>query len=150
MITIREMRIEDLPEVAEIEKATFSEPWSCESFASSLALPDSLYLTAQEDGTVVGYCGLICFLPEAEIVNMAVKESERGRGIGFSLMDELMDRGHAKGIEHFTLEVRVSNRAAIHLYKRFDFYPVGIRPGFYAKPREDALIMWSDGPLSFT
>ena len=46
------------------------------------------------------------------------------------------------GIENFTLEVRVSNASAIHVYEKLGFVSEGIRPRFYEKPVEDAMIMW--------
>ena len=59
-----------------------------------------------------------------------------------AMLRELIARGEAAGVEAFTLEVRVSNAAAIHIYEKEGFRSVGIRPGFYEKPREDAMIMW--------
>ena len=58
------------------------------------------------------------------------------------MLKELLTRGEAAGINAFTLEVRVSNAAAIHIYEKFGFQPEGIRPRFYEKPIEDAVIMW--------
>ncbi len=73
---------------------------------------------------------------------MVVSEELQNRGIGQRMLEELIARGEAEGIEAFTLEVRVSNSSAIHVYEKFGFKSEGIRPGFYEKPREDALIMW--------
>ena len=55
---------------------------------------------------------------------------------------ELIRQGEEMGIADFTLEVRKSNAAAIHLYEKAGFRSEGIRPGFYDKPKEDAVIMW--------
>ena len=137
------MQPEDLEQVAAIEKKCFSEPWSREGFASSLQSPDTLYLTAFFDGQVVGYCGLLRSFEEADITNVAVGEDWRNQGIAGMLLKELMEQGRQQGIERFTLEVRVSNQAAIHLYEKLGFESVGIRKRFYSKPVEDAMIMWT-------
>ena len=58
------------------------------------------------------------------------------------MLNELIRCGQERGILNFTLEVRAKNAAALHLYEKLGFVSVGIRPGFYEKPREDAVIMW--------
>ena len=143
MITIRKMLPDDLVQVAEIERQCFSEPWSREGFASSLASTDTLYLAALEEEQVIGYCGLLRSFEEADITNVAVREDRRNQGIAGRLLKKLMEQGHGLGIERFTLEVRVSNLVAIHLYESLGFEAAGIRRGFYSKPTEDALIMWT-------
>lgn len=142
MLTFREMCREDLAQVAEIEKACFSIPWSMQGFADSMALPDTLYLVALEDGEIAGYCGLFQSFDEADITNVAIREQSRGQGAAFAMLAELMRRGEERGITAFTLEVRVSNGAARRLYEKLGFEEVGIRPDFYEKPREAAAIMW--------
>lgn len=145
-IQIRKMQETDLDQVAEIEAGIFGEPWSRNGFADSLRLKDTLYLTALEGERVAGYCGLLRSFEEADITNMAVAEEFRNRGIGRELLRTLMKMGREAGIERFTLEVRVSNLSAIHLYETLGFESAGIRRHFYRKPEEDALIMWS-GPV---
>ena len=73
---------------------------------------------------------------------MAVRETERGRGVARTMLTELLKEGKSRGIAHFTLEVRVSNAPAIHLYEKLSFASAGIRKNFYDCPREDAMIMW--------
>ena len=90
----------------------------------------------------MGCCGYTVICNEADIDNVVVAGQYRGRGIGQAMLEELIARGEAQGVEAFTLEVRVSNGAAIHIYEKAGFRSEGIRPGFYEKPREDAMIMW--------
>lgn len=144
MITIREMRMQDLEQVAAIEKKCFSEPWSLEGFASSLCSEYSFYLTVLWEERVIGYCGFLRSFEEADVTNVAVDENWRNQGIAERMLKALMEQGKAQGIERFTLEVRSSNQAALHLYKKLGFKSVGIRKNFYAKPTEDAVIMWTD------
>jgi ribosomal-protein-alanine N-acetyltransferase len=142
MIEIREMCLKDLPEVARIEKGNFSRPWSEQAFADSLKQDCTRYLTVVCDGQIVGYCGYLQSFEEADITNVAVEEKSRNLGIGNAMLQELMRQGEERGITAYTLEVRKSNQAAIHLYEKLGFEQVGIRKNFYDLPTEDAVIMW--------
>jgi ribosomal-protein-alanine N-acetyltransferase len=73
---------------------------------------------------------------------VVVAERYRNRGVAQAMLGELIARGESDQVEAFTLEVRVSNAPAIHIYEKLGFVCEGIRPGFYEKPREDAMIMW--------
>lgn len=144
-IQITRMCLFDLPAVAEIERRSFSQPWSENGFRASLESEYSLYLVArwEETGEIVGYCGLLQSFDEADIINVAVRSEFRGRGIGYEMLRQLMESGRERGIERFTLEVRRSNHGAQKLYEKLGFYSVGIRKNFYEKPTEDAVIMWT-------
>ncbi|MCD8379821.1 MAG: ribosomal protein S18-alanine N-acetyltransferase [Lachnospiraceae bacterium] len=147
-LEIRLMEEADVPAVAAIEAVSFSEPWSEASFRSILKREDALYLTAVSDGCVAGMCGLLIGPYEAEVFNVAVSPQLRGQGIAGRMIAELMRRGEERGVRDFTLEVRASNAAAIHLYEKNGFMSEGTRPRFYSNPEEDALIMWRRGGLS--
>ena len=142
-ITVRLMREEDLPEVAEIEKRNFTQPWSEDGFRRSLRQKDTIYVTACRGGAVVGYAGLLRSFEEADITNVCVDEKYRRCGAGSELISRLMEEGKRSGIARFTLEVRKSNTAALRLYEKYGFHTVGIRKNFYSFPREDAFIMWT-------
>ena len=132
----------DLKQVCDIENDTFSEPWSYRSFSNSLTSKDNTYLVAEEDGEILGYCGMWGTVDEGQITNVAVKKEHRNKKIGFKLLKTLMEYGKDNGLIAFTLEVRVGNRAAINLYHNLGFTDSGYRKNFYSKPNEDALIMW--------
>lgn len=136
------MQPADLQTIAQIEKEIFSMPWSKDGFAASLALPNTIYLTAREDGEIAGYCGLLQALDEADITNVAVREGYRRRGIARAMLQRLMEMGEKNGVKAFTLEVRRGNTAALALYEALGFQTAGVRKNFYEKPREDAVIMW--------
>ena len=99
-------------------------------------------VVAVEDGRVVGSCGVTNVSGDGEIDNVVVDEACRNRGIATALLRETLRRGYAMGVEAFTLEVRVSNAPAIHVYEKVGFVSEGIRPRFYEKPTEDAMILW--------
>ncbi|MCM1153834.1 MAG: tRNA (adenosine(37)-N6)-threonylcarbamoyltransferase complex dimerization subunit type 1 TsaB [Roseburia sp.] len=141
-IQIRAMRREDVDIISRLEEETFSMPWSKEAFLEMIAKEDARYYVAEYAGKVVGGCGVLMIAGEGNITNVVVEKNERNRGIGTRMLQYLIEDGHQNGLGAFTLEVRVSNAAAIHLYEKLGFHSEGIRPAFYEKPTEDALIMW--------
>lgn len=139
---IRGMTPEDIDQVLDIEKHTFSMPWTRRDFEEVLKNPQNLYLVVDIGREIVGYCGLWAVLEEGQITNVAIKEMYRHQGIGRKMMETLLSEGQDRGITGFTLEVRESNVAAYALYNSLGFTKVGVRPGFYDKPKENAIIMW--------
>jgi len=142
MRIIRELEERDIEEISRIEQESFSMPWSANAFRQLLQDSNSIYLVAEEDGKIVGSCGVSDVCGEGNIDNVVVSEEYRNRGIATALMVETLKRGRERGITAFTLEVRVSNAPAIKVYEKMGFVSEGIRPGFYEKPKEDAMIMW--------
>lgn len=137
--SVTEMNIGHVPEIAILEKECFSSPWSENALSEELENPDSHFLVAEADG-VAGYIGVQEICGEAYITNIAVFESFRKAGIGRRLLKAAIDGAMARGCEFITLEVRVSNSAAISLYESEGFEKVGIRKNFYASPVEDGAI----------
>lgn len=141
-ITIRKMTTDDIDRVAELEELIFSVPWSKSSFFDAVNSKDDIYLVAEAEGVICGYCGLWGVVGEGQITNVAVAPDFRRRGIARIMLKELLERAEAEGINEFTLEVRESNTGAFSLYKQLGFEEVGIRKNFYSKPTENAIIMW--------
>lgn len=170
-IVIRSMTPEDIPEVAAIERETFSLPWSEKGFLDALAQAENIFLVAEnlsevenlseaEDASadenllgdarahenaakteIVGYIGMYVSFGEGEITNVAVRESARGKGTGVALVSAVQRLASEKEINRIVLEVRASNAPAIHVYEKMGFVKLGIRKDFYEFPREDADIM---------
>ena len=140
------MTIEHIPQIAALERACFSRPWSEESLQGELWNDSAVVIVAEgEDGTVLGYAGLQTVLDEGYINNVAVDEKFRRQGVADELIAAFVRFGQAK-LAFLTLEVRKSNAAAIGLYEKYGFQQVGIRKGFYSHPREDAVIMTREFP----
>lgn len=139
---IRELTAADVEDVSRIEKDVFSLPWKPDDFLAMVEADYAYYFVAEENSEIAGYCGLRNMAGEGEITNVAVAEKFRRRGVGRGLMEYLLKKAASLGIEALTLEVRVSNIPAISLYESLGFRGEGVRPGFYEKPKEDALIMW--------
>ena len=138
MIDIVRMTGAHVAQIAALEKANFSEPWSENSVRSELDNALALWLVAVEDETVCGYVGSQTVMGEADMMNIAVEEKYRRQGIARCLVEELIRNLDADSL---TLEVRFSNAPAIALYESLGFKRVGLRKNYYHKPREDALIL---------
>ncbi len=137
------MTAEDIPAVARLEQECFAEPWSENALAESLADANYVFFVAAFlDETVAGYIGAYLAADELSITNVAVTASYRRCGAANQLMKALDAFAKEKNLYGITLEVRVSNSAAIALYEKNGYEKSGIRKGFYSKPKEDALIMW--------
>lgn len=144
-INIREMNKDDIDDVLEVEKTSFSTPWSKDSFIKEITENKlAKYIIAEVDEKIVGYGGMWLILDEAHITNVAVSNEFRNRGIGQKIIDGLIDICRKLMINRITLEVRKSNNPAIKLYKNNGFIEIGIRPGYYADTKEDAIIMWKE------
>ena len=141
-IKIRELAPADVDAVSRIERETFSMPWSPGDFLEMIEADYAHYYVAEQEGRIVGCCGIRNLAGEGEITNVAVAPGCRRRGIGRALMEHMLGEAPSFGIGDCTLEVRVSNQPAIRLYESLGFRSEGIRPGFYEKPKEDAVIMW--------
>ena len=135
------MLMEHTPQVAELEKACFNDPWSLRAFESEVVNPLSLWIVAEDNGKVVGYIGSQSVLGQADIMNVAVDPAYRRQGIGRDLVLSLVDALKKQGVTIAMLEVRVSNEPAITLYENLGFCQVGRRKNYYFHPKEDAYIM---------
>lgn len=139
---IREMKPDDVEIVSKIESEVFSMPWSAKDFLEMVEADYAYYYVAEADGQIAGCCGIRNIAGEGEITNVVVAPMYRKRGIALKMMEYMLERAAEAGIGDCTLEVRVSNQPAIRLYERLGFKGEGVRPHFYDKPDEDALIMW--------
>ncbi len=140
-LIIRKMEQEDAAEVSRLEAEIFTQPWSRQGFLDALSGEKVIFLVAELEGAIVGYCGMYCAADEGEITNVAVTPRVRRHGIGKQLMERFLMEAKDAGARQVILEVRVSNQAAIHLYERFGFTIQGTRKDFYDEPREDAYVM---------
>ena len=132
-----------LADVAEIERLCFGEPWSEE--ALRLLLTDgAIGFVCEEDGQATAYGGMILTPFDAQVTNIAVHPTCRRRGLGRAVTEALIAEACKRALEQISLEVRVSNAAAIALYQSLGFYESGRRKHFYRNPAEDAVVMLRD------
>lgn len=138
---LREMSVDDLDQVMEIEQDLFHVPWSREGYFTFLTRKDTMFLVVEEKGQILGYCGILMVLDEGDVTNVAVRRDRQKEGIGNFLMESMIRLTEELGVKMIHLEVRVSNGTAIRLYERLGFTRDGIRKNYYEKPVEDAILM---------
>jgi ribosomal-protein-alanine N-acetyltransferase len=138
-VLIEPMVAADAQRCAELEHKLFDcdDPWTPEAFLEALAA-GHYYLSARQDGSLIGYVGLARVGSEAEVHTLAVDPAHQRRGIGRALLRAILD--HAKGATVF-LEVRTDNDSAIRLYRSEGFDVIGIRRGYYRPSGADAFTM---------
>ncbi|NYE95207.1 ribosomal-protein-alanine N-acetyltransferase [Psychromicrobium silvestre] len=139
--TLRAMTSADIDLISELENRLFPEDaWPRQAFVEELAQPSRHYLVAEKDGQAVGYAGLMCLPPTADVQTIGVLPEFEGQGIGSSLLTALIDEARRQGASDVLLEVRADNPRAQQLYQRFGFLHVHTRPRYY-RGGIDALIM---------
>ena len=132
-------RAEHLESVLEIERASFSDPWSRTAFEDALHNPHFTFTLCFDGDDLAGYIVGMGVAPEGEIANIAVAPSHRRRNIGKALLDNYV-MGE-DDCEIFFLEVRESNIPARALYGKYGFKTLGVRKNYYKNPRENAIVM---------
>jgi ribosomal-protein-alanine N-acetyltransferase len=141
-IAVEPMTLDDLPEVLAIERAAFTSPWTEDNFRHEVEdNPLAWNLVARDGRKIVAFACTYVVSDELMINDLAVDASERRRGVGSTILRQLLDGARIRGCRRATLEVRPGNRAARALYEGFGFAVVGVRPAYYADTGEDALLL---------
>lgn len=149
MLVVRRMRIEDIPGVLAVERASYDDGWPPTAFERELREKGAgryvvLEHSAGGGTTLIGFGGLWLGLDEAHVTTVAVEPPRRRQGYGRLLVHALVELAREYRMDSVTLEVRESNRAARELYRRYGFHEVGHRRGYYIRPQEDAVIMTTE------
>ena len=141
-IQYRRMRLADLSEVAHLEKSLYAFPWSLGNFRDSVNAGYDCW-TVTHGETVIGYAILMIALDEAHLLNFAIAPEWHNQGIGRAFLGHMVQVARDAGAQIIYLEVRPSNLAARHLYRKLGFQQIAIRPEYYPARhgREDALFL---------
>lgn len=140
MLTIRPFCSDDLPRILAIERQCHAYPWSEEIFRDEIANAQSRIWVCVEKEEIAGFLCWWTVCGEIEIQNVATALRYRRKGVGRCLVAAVLAAARAEGITRVLLEARVSNLAAINLYREFGFTDCGIRRCYYPDG-EDALLM---------
>jgi len=128
----------DVAAMAKLEKRTQLNPWSLAAFLLEISREEKIIFTAKRAGQLIGFvCGWLV-VDEAQLHNLVVAPECRRRGIAFALLEHFIGEARLANAGNVTLEARVSNVAAVALYRKFSFAIVGRRPAYYRNPQEDA------------
>ena len=138
---IRRMSEEDIAAVVKLEQQIFSSPWSKASIEKAYQLEENIYLVAEAEGIIAGYCGIWTSFETADLCNIAVNPDYRRKGIAGEILEQAFQLCQQRRIEQMLLEVRESNEPAIVLYEKYHFEKIDIRKGYYRNPTENAIIM---------
>lgn len=136
------MEERDLPEILKLEQELFPEsPWPESEFRYELyENPFSCLYVCEREGKIAGYIDWWILYDKAQLANIGVARSYQKQGIGKQMLEECIRDAEAKGCETLSLEVRVSNQAAISLYRQYGFIDAAIRKRYY-EDGEDAILM---------
>lgn len=126
-------------EIAEIERACFSEPWSVSSVAAQQKSESAVFAKARDGGRLVGYAVGTVLLDEAELYRLAVLPGARRRGYGEALLNDFLQACRRRGAARVFLEVRAKNAPALSLYRKAGFAEIARRRGYYGD--DDAVVM---------
>lgn len=148
MIEIKKFDSSHLDGVYKVETECFDIAWSKKSLEEQISNPNAVYFVLIEDNEVCGYGGMWHILDEGDITNIGILPEKRRKGYGGMLLSKLISYMKENNLKSLNLEVRVSNEAAISLYKKHGFYEVGLRKKYY-QGREDALLLRRDN-LEYT
>ena len=143
-VDLRRLTPRDLDAIERIEHRAYPTPWSRSMFAGELAKPNGICVGAFQGEVMLGYLIVARYVDAWHVMNIAVDVDHRGRGVARAMLRHLFEATLADRERGYTLEVRVSNAVAIHLYESLGFVATGMRRGYYTDNREDALIMWRD------
>ncbi|AIY04413.1 acetyltransferase [Planococcus sp. PAMC 21323] len=142
-VSYRKMTVEDVDAVYEIEKLSFTLPWTKDAFFNEMNINEhAYYVIAETEEGIVGYCGMWLVMDEAHVTNIAIHPDQRGKKLGGGLMEAAIETAKAQGAVLMTLEARVSNTVAQNLYRKLGFKNGGIRKRYYTDNYEDAIVMW--------
>ena len=142
-ITIEKATPNAIDEIHGIENASFSSPWSKNSFLAAFEA-DSIHVYTARDadlGKIIGFIVYASVSDEAELMDIATSPESRGCGAARMLMEHMIKHLDSLGVCSIFLEVRISNLPARSLYEKFGFSVIGVRKNYYTKPTEDALLM---------
>ena len=148
-VIINKMSADDVDGVIKIEESAYGDHhWSKDSFLNEINNELARYYTLHTpDGVLAGYAGCWHILDEAHITTIAIAPNYRRKHYGQALLKRIIDDCYKEKIKYITLEVRVSNSAAIGLYSKYGFTSFGTRKKYYQNNNEDALIMWTKNIL---
>lgn len=141
MLSLREMKIQDSGQIAELEQEIFTDAWTQTGIEETFAQAHSVIVVAEEESKIQGYCILYVVLDEAEIARIGVTERVRHSGVGSLILQFGEKICKEKGTERLLLDVREGNLPARKFYEKHGFFVDGVRKNFYDNPKEDGVLM---------
>jgi ribosomal-protein-alanine N-acetyltransferase len=139
-VTVRRMSESDASSAYSIlEESPEASIWSRESLQESVS--QGVAWAAELDGRVAGILIGRVAADEFDILNLAVGQACRRRGVARQLVSVALEYARTAGALQAYLEVRASNEGGIAFYTRMGFRACGRRPNYYRDPVEDAVLL---------
>ncbi|VAW58592.1 Ribosomal-protein-S18p-alanine acetyltransferase [hydrothermal vent metagenome] len=137
----REMGVDDIPEIMDIEKAVYTHPWTEGIFKDCMRVGYNCWVF-MEQNKLLAYGLVSVAVNEAHILNICVAPQAQGKGLGKRMLYKLMQLAEERQGNSIFLEVRESNLIAQNLYDQEGFNRIGLRKNYYPAEggREDALV----------
>jgi ribosomal-protein-alanine N-acetyltransferase len=135
----------DIDDVMEIAASLPTAPqWSRAAYEVAVSAEEGakrIALAAEHCQELIGFAIARVFASMAEIETIAIDKQAQGLGFGSSLLLAILGELRLAGVREVELEVRPSNEGALWIYRRAGFGEVGVRPGYYRNPDEDAVLL---------
>ena len=147
---IRQVESKDVRAVAWLEKENFSVPWGEEALQKEAENDDAVFLVAEYEAEIFGYCIFLTSFEDADLCRIAAGDRWKHQGVGSALLNDGLGECSARGVCRVLLEVRCSNDPAVALYEKHSFVKIGERKQYYTNPVEDALVMCRELPIIST
>lgn len=141
-VKLRKVELRDINAIRAIDAQVYPRPWSKQMTIDQTMGAERIHFVAEEAGRVISHGGMAIMGDDAHVTTLAVDPLHQRRGIATAVMERLFDEAQSSGCRAITLEVRVGNDAAVALYERLGFESAGVRPLYYRREGEDALVMW--------
>ena len=138
---IRKALPEDAAAIYEIENEISRHPWTEDQIREEIEFSQAYTCVAETGGRIAGFATMQNAAEFAHINELGVLSSQRRRGLGRRIMEDLIREAEERGCDTVSLEVRRSNDPALSLYRSFGFRQEGVRRDFYRDPQEDALVL---------
>ena len=143
-MTIEPLNLKDLPSILLLEKELYIKPWKEKDFLYELnENPFAYYFKMVHESQIIGYIGFWITFETAQVTKVSIAKRFQGKKLSYILMQDMEKRVKLANCEVITLEVRVSNVAAIHLYQKCGFHIECIRKNYYDN-HEDAYLMMKE------
>ena len=140
-VHIRWMIRRDMPEVLEIENASFEFPWFEEDFIRCLRQRNCIGMVAEYDEHVVGFMIYELHKSRLHILNFAVHPDFRRSVVGGQMVAKLISKLSHQRRTRISLEVRETNLAAQLFFRSQGFRATTVLRDFYDDTTEDAYLM---------
>jgi ribosomal-protein-alanine N-acetyltransferase len=139
---LRDMNPADVAGIVCIEQRVHVSPWSCGNFTDALT-SNYVCKVCEAEGEILGYAVLMVAVDEAHLLNISIVAEYQRKGLGRWFLGATMKTARAINRRRMLLEVRLSNAAALGLYRDVGFREIGLRRGYYSTDngREDAVVM---------